>query len=457
MPALSSAVDESAADLAALDDQGLHPQVGDAVRTLDNVLNTAQGPLHGTASAFTVLPTLLGADGPKTYLVMLQQHAEARGTGGLMGSYALIRAENGKLTLLGAYSRGELPGGAAIPTSTMPTELQELWGPDLAEWAGLNLSPHFPWTGQLVDLGWKARKGAPALDYVAAVDGNTLAALLAGTGPVTVDGVTLSSANAADFLAREVYATFSDPKKVDAFTAALVAEVLRKATTGGIAVQPLVTALAEPVSERRLLLWAADPPAQARLERMAIGGVIPDDPGPFAMAVVNNGGGNKLDAYLDVATSYDPGTCEQDVRIGHITVTVTNNAPARGLPGYVIERNDLLDRGLRNPTPGSNRLIVSVYGPVGATSPLATLDGAAAEITTGQDRRHPVWRTEVSLAPGQTRTFDVIVLDPAAGATIGSSGLPAPAVWTQPLARPAKVTTKPLTACSADSEAGTNG
>ncbi len=70
------------------------------------------------------------------------------------------------------------------------------------------------------------------------------------------------------------------------------------------------------------------------------------------MAVVNNGGGNKLDAYLSVNTRYDPGTCTQDVRVGHIAVTLHNGAPTHGLPAYVSPRSDLIEQHLPEPEGG---------------------------------------------------------------------------------------------------------
>jgi hypothetical protein len=163
--------------------------------------------------------------------------------------------------------------------------------------------------------------------------------------------------------------------------------------------------------------------------------------------VVNNGGGNKLDAYLKVATTYDPGTCDQNVRLGHITVTLTNTAPARGLPSYVTSRGDLAQQHKPNPVIGSNRLILDVYGPVGSNSPLANLDGTAVPVTAGTDRNHPVWRMIVPINPGQTRTVDVLVLDPVTNGVAAAT--PAPVIVTQPMAIPATASAPPHVASCA--------
>jgi hypothetical protein len=194
----------------------------------------------------------------------------------------------------------------------------------------------------------------------------------------------------------------------------------------------------ERVTQRRLTIWSADPDEESKLAALTIGGALPDTLGPFAMAVVNNGGGNKLDAYLHMATAYDPGSCDQNVRLGHIRVTLANTAAASGLPPYVSVRSDLVQERKPNPTVGSTRLIVDVYGPVGATSPLANLDGDAVATTTGLDRNHPVWRVILDINPGQTRTLDVLVTDPVTDDPATAS--PRPTVLAQPMAIPAKAT-----------------
>ena len=448
LPGFAQAIDAGYARMQLISPAGLQPQVGDGVRTLQSVLSGAKGPADAAASALSVVPTMLGATGPQNYVVLLQQDAEARGTGGLVGSYAVVRADEGRLSLVDAQGRAAL-GAAPIPTAGLPDGLQALWGKDLTEWAGLNLSPHFPWTGQLVAAGWASQHRTPKLDFVVGLDEYVIAALLKGTGPVTVDGITFTSDNAARVLSRDVYARFAqDPAQIDLLTAGLVQQVFSRIAAGQFSLPAIVQAMVDPVQQRRLTIWSADTAIEGKLEALAIGGALPDTPGPFAMTVVNNGGGNKLDAYLKVGTTYDPGECDQDVRLGHITVTLNSSAPARGLPDYVTIRNDLIRQHKPNKVVGSNRVIVDVYGPVGASSPLANLDGNGVSVTTGLDRNHPVWQVIVPIAPGQTRTLDVLVLDPVPSGV--ATAAPPPKVLTQPMAIPATASAvTPLRPCAA--------
>ncbi len=42
---------------------------------------------------------MMGADGPRTYFMGFQTNAEARGTGGLLGGFGILRFDNGTATV----------------------------------------------------------------------------------------------------------------------------------------------------------------------------------------------------------------------------------------------------------------------------------------------------------------------------------------------------------------------
>jgi hypothetical protein len=443
LPAVNESVNQAGERIGDLDPDQLSPQIATGVRTAKTLLATISDPLAGLAPSMELVPTMLGKDKPRTWLFLLQQGAEARGTGGLVGAYAVVRTDRGRMDLVTATQRQTLQRRSAIPRTAVPEDLRKLWGKDLSEWAGLNLSPHYPWTGQLVAAGWEAGKNSPPLDYVAAIDQGTVAALLSATGPVTVRGDRISQDNAVEYLTKDIYARYPNPHDVDRVTAELVEKVFGRVAAGRLDLTALIQNMGQPVRERRLLVWSSDRQQQQALEDLTIGGAIPDRAGPFAMAVVNNGGGNKLDAYLKVKTQYQPGPCSEGMRVGNISVTLSSLVPKTPLPSYVTERNDLEDRGLRNRVVGSNRILLDVYGPVGSTSPVTTLDGDKISVIKGVDRKHSVWRAIVPINPGQSRTVNVFVAQPKT-LDIPTNDV---TVLTQPMAIPAIATAGTLSAC----------
>src|SRR5450631_3047430 len=63
--------------------------------------------------AVRILPTMLGSGGPKRYFLAFQNEAEARGTGGLPGAFAIVQANHGKLAFTRMESDTTLQGIAA--------------------------------------------------------------------------------------------------------------------------------------------------------------------------------------------------------------------------------------------------------------------------------------------------------------------------------------------------------
>ena len=440
---LATSASTATHDLADIDPAGLSAAQADEIARLRTALADAEKPLRAAAAAVPLVAHLLGSTGPRTWFVALENLAEARGTDGLVGAYAVLRTDAGKVTLVEASPRKILDAGPVIPDQNLPTDFQQLWGADATEWAGLNLSPHFPYTAQLVLDGWKARGGAP-LDGVIALDQTVVAALLAGTGPITVRGVTVDSASAVKFLTEDIYARFPVVADKDAVVVELVQSVFQKLSAGQVSLGPLVKALRRPISEGHFLVWSAHPDEQALLATYAVGGVLPDAAGPFAMAVVNNGGGNKLDAYTAVSVDYTRGACSADGPTSTLRVTVTDKAPASGLPAYVTGRLDLTDAEQASAPKGSTLVLLYLYGPVDSSISATTVDRHAVDVSEGLERGHPVWRVDLPLDPGQTSTVEVRMLEP-----FDTAATPAPTVGIQPMSIPQTVAVHAGPTCTA--------
>jgi hypothetical protein len=83
-----------------------------------------------------------------------------------------------------------------------------------------------------------------------------------------------------------------------------------------------------------------------------------------------------------------------------------------------------------------------VYGPVGSVLTSARLDGKAVPVQSGTELGHPVWRFDIAILRGQTRSLVVSFTEPA-----GSSDQK-PVVMAQPMAID-EVTTATLEPCPA--------
>lgn len=419
---------QAAATLDGIDPGSRPAEVSDAVAELDRVARL----LDRAAEASDYLPAILGADGQRTYAVLLQNVAEIRGSGGLLGAYALVTLDDGRVTLDEAATRKDGLDGDSIPYSGVADEGQvSTWGADLAEWATYNLSLDFPLTGELTAAGMAAR-GTP-VDGVIALDARVVAALLAGTGPIEEGGARLTRDNAEAFFTRDIYAKLPDVEAKDDLTVLLLRSTLERALGGSIDAPALVAAMVDPVSQGRLRAWSADPATEGWLLTTPLGGALPDEPGPYVGVALNNAAGSKLDAYVGLSARYRVGTCptlpEQHSKF---ELRLSNDAPA-GLPDYVDLRLDRPDA-----PKGSTSLLVHVYGPQGAGLLWAREDGERVNFTSTREQGHPVWGFLIDLESGQESLLRLSFVEPTVAGKVPRMTLP-------PLVDPVrgKVTARP--------------
>ena len=152
--------------------------------------------------AAAVMPDMLGGDGPRHYFVAFMTPSESRGLDGFIGSYGLLTADAGHISLTrsGPISDIEnaLPSGGAKLTG--PIDYLARYG---AFQPGLfpqdaTYSPDLPSVSAVLSQLYP-QAGGTSLDGVLAIDPYGLAALLNFTGPINVPGLAtpLTSANAA--------------------------------------------------------------------------------------------------------------------------------------------------------------------------------------------------------------------------------------------------------------------
>ena len=132
-----------------------------------------------------VAPSVMGSQSPKKYLLVFQNSAESRGTGGIIGAYAEIQVYRGAVTVLRQGSNVGLKSLNEIPIA-MPDEYNNLWGSDPAIWQNSNKSPHFPYAAEIYSALWE-RQFNEKLDGVFATDPEALSYLLNAIGPVTLE------------------------------------------------------------------------------------------------------------------------------------------------------------------------------------------------------------------------------------------------------------------------------
>jgi hypothetical protein len=151
-PTLGQLVSRTAAvqsQVAVLPRTGVPGVLARAVTELQTMLDQTRNTLDEGWLGARRLSPMLDADGPRTYLVVFQNNAEARGTGGLIGAYAVSSASKGAATEERLGSVADLKSLTA-PALNLGADYQALCGADPSLWVNVNMSPHFPYAAQLM-------------------------------------------------------------------------------------------------------------------------------------------------------------------------------------------------------------------------------------------------------------------------------------------------------------------
>ena len=342
---------------------------------------------------------LAGADKPKKYLIAFQNSAEARGTGGILGAYAIIEFDNGDIKILKTGSNAELKWNTELIIK-MPDEFMRLYGKNPAIWQNSNLSPHFPYGAKIWMANWEKQFGGK-LDGVIAVDPTALSYILRSTGEIRLkSGEKITSENVVEETLKNAYERYE--KDNDARKQYLV-EIMNatavKLTTGEYSKVKMAKALRDGIKANRILIYSTNQSAQKQLEKVRLGGHLGLAANNEYRTVIQNIDASKLDYYLDRSVTIESKSC-QNVKQTQVRIRVTNTLETGvGLSAYVLTR---ADKGKpASLITGAHRFKVFIYGPTDAKLISVSRENRTADLGgSSVERKRPVYVADVDLAPG---------------------------------------------------------
>jgi len=346
-------------------------------------------------------PALLGADRPKRYLMSFQNSAEARGTGGILGAYALIEFDKGNMNIIKTGSNEALYSLSLkkIPID-VPAEFLKLYGDNPAILQNSNLSPHFPYGAEIWMGLWKKKFGEQ-LDGVIAVDPIALSYILQSTGPITLEsGQKITAENVVSETLKDAYKRYEfDNKGRKQYLVDIMNATAAKLTAGEFSKLTMAKAIRDGIVANRILIYSTDKRAQRELSRVRLGGFMRTEPNNEFRTVIQNIDAGKLDYYLDRSVTIDSKSCDK-VKETQVRIRVTNTLKrAKGLSAYVLTR---ADKGKPDSLiPGSHRFKVFIYGPTESKLVSVSRENRTADLGGGStERKRPIYVADVDLAPG---------------------------------------------------------
>ncbi len=335
----AEALTAARADLAAEDSSGFVGQFKSKYRELVSLVGDAAGAMDSAAVGVDLLPELLGAEGRRDYLLVFQNNAEVRATGGLPGAMSVVTADDGAIDL-GRQDSANRFGERATPVLPLTEDEVDIYSEKLGTYMlDANFTPDWPRAAELIRARWEEvhpedLAGVLTLDTVA------VSYLLGVTGPVEVGPYTLTQENAVDVLLSQVYADFPDPAAQDAFFRQVAATVFDRVAGGGVGnPRDLLRALVRAGDEGRVYVNLTDEAEQAELAARRVAGASEDGEGVTELIDVSllDGTGSKMSYYLDYDVRARGTSCTGGTARVALQMRLESTPPAdpTTLPAYV--------------------------------------------------------------------------------------------------------------------------
>jgi hypothetical protein len=397
----ADSIDRAARRLADTRADDLVFPFNDLVGDLQTQVDKARSAATASATAFELLPDMLGEQQPRTYLLLIQNPAELRSTGGLPGSLALLHADNGKVTMGWQGSASDV--SATSPVVQLPKDTEQQYGPTVAtDMRDANFTPDFPEAAQIMKA-MVERKRDVKLDGVVSVDPLALAALMRGTGPVPVTkGVVLGAGNVVSALLNQTYQVLDTQDEQNTFFETVARKVFDSVMSGAGDQQLAIRGLATAGGEHRVLVWSAHDDEQAAIAGTAVSGALGGESGshPQIGMYLNDSTAGKMDYYLQYRSTAAAVDCRkggaQDIRA---TLALTSTMPAdfQNLSPWILGTGEYAAQG----TIAFN---LRIYAPYGGEITAMTVDGQSHSVTSDQHHGRQVALLPVTLGPGQRST-----------------------------------------------------
>lgn len=396
----ASAIAEANDQIRDIDAGSLLVPLRGPVSSIQAKVGEARSASESADLAARLLPGMLGKNETRRYLLLIQSNAEIRATGGISGSYAILTAKKGRLSM---GFQGAIQDLFPFQEPVLPMtkdEKNNFSSALVTDLRNANLTPDFPRTGQITRA--MVKKGLDKkVDGVVSVDPVALSFILSGTGPIKLkQGAALTQDNAVEVLLSAIYRYFPDSTRQNDTFEDAARKIFNVVKSGRGDARLVISGMVKGARENRILLWSAHKDEQRLIAPSPLSGRFLGDDGatPRVGLYFSSAAASKMEYYLDYSTRVAATRClEGDIQELQTTTQLTSNAPedAKDLPISVT--------GSGQDTPkGTIRLILRFYSPFGGGFTEVRVNNKKQTVYGDTFKGRNVTRVVVRLKPGET-------------------------------------------------------
>ncbi len=317
-----------------LDAEQLSPRLRSLlVEDLDPLLGQADEAL----SMALALPDVLGAgeDGPKTYLILVQNEDELRPTGGFITAFGNLVVNDGQVISLKFEPMDGTQEDWSKPYPAAPWQLQEYMNSPVLLMRDANWFVDFPTTVTWAEYLY-AYTHDHSVDGVIAFDQRFLVMLLEAIGPVQVEGAAapITADNVVEYMRQAKVRSPEEAHAPDWNPKAFIGQIAKAVLTEldgdrDHDWQAIARVLVQALDEHHLLVQFDDPTVSGLIAGRGWDNTVQAlQDGDFLMVTDTNVGFNKTNAVVEMSLAYDVDLTASQSPQSTLTVLHKNNASA---------------------------------------------------------------------------------------------------------------------------------
>jgi len=371
---------------------------GEKIALLQQSVNDIQSLMVNAKPFLAALPNIMGQEKERKYLVLFQNNAELRPTGGFLTAYAIFRVNKGVIASEGSSDIYRLDEQFLKKIPAPAPILKYLPGVPTLNIRDSNLSPDYRASMEQFENLYESTADKKDIDGIIALDTDFVVSLMKVLGPINAYDTTFTTnivkqCNCPQVIYElERYAdepvAYEKGSRKD-IIGVLMQEMMTKAFNAPKSQWPLLLGAGlTSLHQKHLLLYFHDPADQIAIEKINFGGRVYEYPGDYLYINETNFAGAKSNLFVEEKVTQKINK-DKDGNI-HKVLTLEYKYP-RKMDNCSLERQGGLCLA------GIYRDWVRIYVPKGSI--LNSSRGTIQKFTTSQDLEKTVFDGFFELRP----------------------------------------------------------
>ncbi len=378
-------------------------------------VNSVSALINQVNSALQMMPSFLGQNGSRTYLLAVQTPSETRSMGGLVGSLSTMTAESGKIVVGDFHPNAEFINGSNGNDSERSVFSKPLgFSFDTRDTFAV---PDISRNAEMLEASWQRSEYACDIDGLIVIDPVFIQKMMEITGDVTLEnGTVLTAQNTAKYMLNTIYKEIPEDQQ-DAYFNYIAKTVMDDAFSNLSAGQLMrvVRIIGELAENRHFYAYTFHEDEVQYFQGAGLAKTIPNSESePEVGIYLNEQNPSKLGWYIERKGE----VTQTSTTTYHVKYTLTNTLTSEEMDActdYILGGTQKGVGGKPVAETGTSAQRVLLYAPAGGSIDGLTVSGDVRDQSDTTMDGNSLNSSMAYIAPGESVVyeFDVTVSDQA--------------------------------------------